>query len=202
MSWRTTGAVSCAVAVAVLTGCGREPAAPPPTAEPALEITTPVDEPAVAFETFDAPFTNPDLDLAVRALPTELTGTYNTGNEIMLVGSADPSLFVFVGGDAAVPPTPPSAMGDELGRWLSQEPTARSLGSGTTEIPSDGSEAPWYGLRYEEDGEVVEEVRMVTTHPNGRGHLVLRARRPGGLGDPQAVAGLLARTRAEMLSIS
>jgi len=190
------------VVVAALTGCGREPAAPPPTAEPALEVTTPVTEPAVTFETFDAPFTNPELDLAVRALPPELTGAYNAGDEIMLVGAADPTLFLFIGGDRSTPPTPASSLGDELGRWLSLEPTARSLGSGTRAIGSDGSEAAWYGLRYEEDGEVVEEVRMMTTHPNGRGHLVLRARRPGGLGNPEAVVTLLARTRAEMLSIS
>jgi len=188
--------------VAVLVGCGREPAPPPATTEPAVDVTTPVDAPPVAFDTFEAPFTNPELDLAVRALPPELAGTYNAGSEIMLVGTADPTLFVFVGGSGSTPPTSPSAMGDELGRWLSLEPTARSLGSGTVEIAKDGSEASWYGLRFEEDGEVVEEVRMMATHPNGRGHLVLRARRPGGLGDPQAAVDLLARTRAEMLSIS
>jgi len=201
VSWRTTGTLSCAVVVAALTGCGREPAVPPPPAESAVEVTTPVAA-APTFDTFDAPFTNPELDLAVRALPPELTGAYNAGNEVMLVGTSDPTFFVFVGGDRSTPPTSASSMGDELGRWLSLEPTARSLGSGTTTIESDGSEAAWYGLRYDEDGEVVEEIRMMTTHPNGRGHLVLRARRPGGLGTPEAVVALLARIRAEMLSIS
>jgi hypothetical protein len=166
-----------------------------------MEVTTPVAESVPTFDTFEAPFTNPALDLAVRALPPMLTGAYNSGDDIMLVGVDDPTLFVFVAGDPSSPPDPPASVASELQRMLSLEPTAASLGTGTFET-SDGLPAGWYGLRYEEDGEIVEEIRLEAPHPNGRGHLVLRARRPGGLGDPQAILGLLGATLDEMLSIS
>ena len=102
-------------------------------------------------------------------------------------------------GDSSTPPSRSAAA--EVERWLSLEPTASSLGSGTFET-SDGVPVGWYGLRFEEDGEVIEEIRLEAPHPNGRGHLMLRARRPGGLGDPQATLGLLGATLDEMLTIS
>ena len=192
------------VALVVHAGCARradrdagssEEMSAPPVAESA-----PVEAPpASRMPSHELTLDDLELDLALTSVPGSMTLAYEDRTSIQLVSRSQPAVSFTVRSIRAGGEFHASRYHGQIGEQVRKYAKGLAIGSGDFADGPYGDSA-WSAWRYEEDGDMIEIVELVSPHPQGRGVIQLRAMYPVGVADAEqqatALRGLLDRVEA------
>jgi hypothetical protein len=186
---------SMIVALVVHAGCGGkadregEPRDQPsrPTAADAADNDVP---PASTMPSRDSSLEEPEIDLMLTSVPDSMTLEYQDRTNLQLVSRAQPSVWFTVRSNNRIGEFEPSRYHGQIGEQVRKYAKGVAIGSGNF---ADGpfGDAAWSAWRYEEDGEMIEIVELVSPHPQGRGIVQLRSMYPVGEADAEQQAAAL-----------
>jgi hypothetical protein len=142
-----------------------------------------------------------DIELNVRltSVPDTMTLAYQDQTSVQLVSRTQPSVSFTVRSFGGGGEFQASRYHGQIGEQVRKYAKGIAIGSGDFADGPFGDSA-WSAWRYEEDGEMMEIVELVSPHPQGRGVVQLRSMYPVGTADAErqatALRGLLDRVEA------
>jgi hypothetical protein len=137
-----------------------------------------------------APLLSNDLGITLSSVPEPLMLAHQDDNSIQLLDRRHPRISVVVRADRTAAPLQVGRYHLEARREIDKYPRATTLDSGQIDDTPFGP-AGWSAWRYEEDGEMMEIVELVSPHPTGQGVVKMWAKSPEGAAQvPQQLGSL------------
>ncbi len=167
-------------------GAPRDQASRPPAAESESENAPPESRMPPKELTFD----EIELDLTLTSVPDTMTLAYRDRTNLQLVSRTQPSVSFSVRSDNRGGEFEVSRYHGQIGQQVRKYAKGVAIGSGDFPDGPFGDSA-WSAWRYEEDGEMMEVVELVSPHPQGRGLVQLRAMYPVGTAEAENQAATL-----------
>jgi hypothetical protein len=192
------------VALVVHIGCGRkadqEAESPDQSSRPpAVESDAADASSASRMPPQELTLDDIELDLELTSIPDTMTLAYRDQTNLQLVSRTQPSVSFTVRSFGGGGEFEASRYHGQIGEQVRKYAKGVAIGSGDFADGPYGDSA-WSAWRYEEDGEMMEIVELVSPHPQGRGVVQLRAMYPVGVADADkqaaALRGLLDRVEA------
>ncbi len=186
---------SMIVALVVHTGCGRkadregEPR-DQPSRPPAADAGTATGPSASRMPPQDPSLEGLELDVTLSSIPDTMTLAYRDRTNLQLLSRTQPSVSFSVRSDNRSGDFEASRYHGRIGEQVRKYAKGVAIGSGDFTDGPFGDSA-WSAWRYEEDGEMIEVVELVSPHPLGRGVVQLRSRYPVGVADAEIQAATL-----------
>jgi hypothetical protein len=183
------------VALVVPTGCGRkadregdsrDQTAPPPAADAGTAHAPSTSR----MSSQDPSLEGLELDLALSSVPDTMTLAYQDRTNLQLVSRTQPSVSFTVRSNSRSGDFQASRYHGQIGEQVRKYAKGVAIGSGDFANGPFGDVA-WSAWRYEEDGEMIEIVELVSPHPQGRGIVQLRSMYPVGEADAEQQAAAL-----------
>lgn len=183
------------VALVIAAGCGRkadreglphDQASLPPAAEPEGVAAAP----ASRMPSEQLTFEEIELDLALTSVPDTMTLAYRDRTNLQLVSREQPAVSFSVRSDSRGREFDVRTYHAQIGEQVRRYARGVAIGSGDFADGPFGASA-WSAWRYEEDGEMMEIVELVSPHPKGSGVVQLRSMYPVGVAAAEQQAAVL-----------